>query len=216
MNLKNILEELCNHYPIDIISAEFLRDGGCTAYIVYSKTDKYLLKVIGGAFSDTIRQSIDIMVYLSKNAFPVPRIINTEKGKPYIFIIDNDSEYIAVLYEFIVGEEPNIDEKAEEIGELTGRLHLIMQNYAGSLTVRGKQFFINRYISILKLKNYFEKKTVQYAALGSQLWETVKDLPQGYCHGDLHRGLLISSLDGSLTGVSNIPGSSVYEKYSML
>jgi Ser/Thr protein kinase RdoA (MazF antagonist) len=198
VNQENILKTLRDHYSKDIESVDFLRDGGCTTYIVIEKYEKYLLKIIGSAFSDTIMQAIDIMIYLRKHDVPVPKIINTEKGKPYIYAMDNGSEYLYVLYEFVDGKEPDIDDKAEEIGELTGKLHLLMQNYTGNLIVREKPFFIDRYINILRSKGYSEKETARYVTLGNQLWETVKGLTQGYCHGDLHRGKLLLTPDDKL------------------
>lgn len=32
--------------------------------------------------------------------------------------------------------------------------------------------------------------------MGERLWDKVKDLPQGKCHGDLHRGNLLQNADG--------------------
>lgn len=198
MDQENILKTLRVHYSPNIESVEFLRDGGCTSYIVIGKDQKYLLKIIGSAFLETIKQSIDLMRYLKKHSFPVPEIINTTEGQPYICEIDNGRENMYVLYEFIDGKEPNIDEKAEEIGELVGKLHRTMQNYTGKLTVRDKAFFIDRYINILKSKGYPEKETAQYAALGDQIWESIKDLPICCCHGDLHRGNLLLTPDDKL------------------
>ena len=34
--------------------------------------------------------------------------------------------------------------------------------------------------------------------LGERLWDKVKNLPQGKCHGDLHRGNLLQNSDGQL------------------
>jgi Ser/Thr protein kinase RdoA (MazF antagonist) len=96
-----------------------------------------------------------------------------------------------VLYEFIEGIEPDIDDKAEEIGELTGKLHKIMTDYPGKLIGRSKDFFIDRYISILRQKAYPDKELAKYIKLGDMLWKTVENLPLGYAHGDLHRGNLL-------------------------
>ena len=34
--------------------------------------------------------------------------------------------------------------------------------------------------------------------MGDRLWEKVKDLPTGICHGDLHRGNLLQDHDGKI------------------
>lgn len=198
INKDNILKILRIHYSIDIDDLEFLREGGSIAYIVKSKSEKYLLKIIGCAFSDTIMQSVDITLYLEKHSFPVPKIIHTTKGIPYCRITQDGNDCLYILYEFIEGTEPNIDEKAKGIGELVGQLHKLMQNYSGYLTARDRSFFISRYINILKSKGCSEAVINQYETLGYQVWDSVKDLPQGFCHGDLHRGNLLLTSDDKL------------------
>ncbi len=63
---RDIGSKLWNNVPFFGIP----REGGSHTYIVNGKT-KYLLKVIGSAFSDTARQSVSIMRYLEENGFPV-------------------------------------------------------------------------------------------------------------------------------------------------
>lgn len=198
MDNEMILDTLHDYYAIEIKSIKFLRTGGCTSYIVFGKEKKYLLKIINNAFMDTIQQSVDIMRYLELHEFPVPKIINTADGQSILHVLNRDSKYLFIMYEFIDGKEPKIDEKAKDIGELIGRFHAIMQNYTGNLTVREKPFFIDRYINIIKAKGYPKSKTERYIELGNELWEKVKDLPYGYCHGDLHRGNLLITLENKL------------------
>lgn len=186
-----ILNILHDNYSVEIESVEFLRAGGCTSYIVSGNYKKYLLKIINDAFVDTIQQSVDIMCYLELHEFPVPKIIDTASGQPILNIMNEGTKCLFILYEFINGEEPDINEKARDIGELVGRLHLIMKDYSGNLTMREKPFFIDRYINKIKAKKYPEKETEKYIELGERLWKSVKDLPYGYCHGDLHRGNLL-------------------------
>ena len=76
MDEKTLQDILALNYGIESPSLEFLREGGTTTYIVNGRS-KYLLKVIGSAFSDTARQSASIMRYLEGNGFPVPKTILT-------------------------------------------------------------------------------------------------------------------------------------------
>lgn len=193
-----ILNTLRSNYTKEIETIEFLRDGGGTTYIVLCKNKKYLLKIIDKAFMDTAKQSIDIIRYLETNDFPVPKIINTTDDQPFLTITDGDLQNLFVLYEYINGEEPNIDEKAEDIGDLIGRFHQIMQRYTGKKIVRDKTYFIDRYITFIKAKGYSESKTAKYVELGNHLWECVMNLPYGYCHGDLHRGNLLITPDNKI------------------
>lgn len=41
-------------------------------------------------------------------------------------------------------------------------------------------------------------RLLEYTELGENLWQRVKDLPVGNCHGDLHRGNLLEAPDGTI------------------
>ncbi|MDR1629948.1 MAG: phosphotransferase [Oscillospiraceae bacterium] len=191
MDNSTILHILSDNYPIEIESIEFLRAGGCDTYIVFGKDKKYLLKIISDTFMDTIQQSVDIIRYLELHEFPVPKIINTAVGQPTLKVINEDTTNLLIMYEFIYGEEPDINERAKDIGELVGKLHSIMQNYSGKLTFRRKPFFIDRYINIINAKGYPKNGIQKYIELGNKFWGSVENLPYGYCHGDLHPGNLL-------------------------
>ena len=190
--LQDILAE---YYRIENCSLEFLREGGTHTYIVNGET-KYLLKVIGSAFSKTARQSVSIMRYLGENGFPVPEIILTKSGDA-IFETEFDGEKkMIVLMSFVDGDEPELETCAAEVGELVGRFHQLMDKYSGEPVIYGKEFFIGRYLDFLRKKNY--PRLAEYEELGERLWDKVKDLPQGNCHGDLHRGNLLQNPDGRI------------------
>jgi len=194
----DILAELDRHYSIVFDRLDFLRDGGCTSYIAYSHANKYLLKVVSSAFMDTAKQSIDILLYLQRCHFPAPRLVLTVTDMPYFEAATSTGWRTFVLFEFIEGREPILGERVEQIGELVGWLHDIMEGYGGKLTVRNKHFFIDRYMDILRLKHYPERKLAGFIEYGDELWERIKNLPRGYCHGDLHRGNLLYAPSGEL------------------
>lgn len=194
MNDTKILELLRKNYDINMDSITFNRKGGCVSYIVNCDNEKYFLKIINNTFLDTAIQSINIQQYLIDNDFPVPKIIKTKDNLPY-FIYNNQ---LFVLYEYIDGVEPNLDDHAEKIGELTGKLHELMNSYSGGLTTHNKEFFVNRYIDILRKKHYPDEKLNEYIEIGNSLWDSIKDLPFGFCHGDLHRGNLLQTTDDKI------------------
>lgn len=194
MNDTKILDLLQKNYDINMDSITFNRKGGCISYIVNSDNEKYFLKIIDNVFLDTAIHSIDIQQYLIKNDFPVPKIIETKDNLPY-FIYEKQ---LFVLYEYIDGVEPNLDDHAEKIGELTGKLHELMNSYSGGLTTHNKEFFVDRYIEILRKKHYPDEKLNEYIEIGNSLWNSVKDLPYGFCHGDLHRGNLLQTADNKI------------------
>lgn len=194
MDDTKILELLRKNYDISMNSIAFNRKGGCVSYIVNSGNEKYFLKIIDNAFLDTAIHSIDIQQYLFKNDFPVPKIIKTKDCSPY-FIWENQ---LFVLYEYIDAVEPNLDDNAEKIGELVGKLYKLMHSYSGGLTAHNKEFFVDRYIDILRNKHYPDEKLNEYIEIGNSLWNSIKDLPYGFCHGDLHRGNLLKTADDKI------------------
>ncbi|HBN83738.1 MAG TPA: hypothetical protein DDZ89_07815 [Clostridiales bacterium] len=187
MDILNILNK---SYPICFDKLEQLRDGGSTSYAVVSGGDKYFLRVIKPAFFDTAIKGVDIQVFLQNKGFPVPPVVRAANGLPY-FRMDGE---LLILYEFIEGSESNPEQDAEAIGELVGKLHSVMKDYPGELVKRDKQFYIGRYIDILEKKQY--PKTDEFFTYGETLWDHVKDLPHGYCHGDMYDGNIHKTPDG--------------------
>lgn len=191
MDENGILNTLIDSYNIKFNAIKMLREGGCVSYCVFGENEKYFMKIIPSAFMDTAKQSLSILMYLEEKKFPSPRVILTKNRTPYIKIDESDGKTFGVLFEFIDGQEPNEGENIETIGALVGQLHSIMSEYKGELQVYSKEFFINRYINILKKKNYDACKTEMFREYGDILWKRVESLPRGFCHGDLHRGNLL-------------------------
>jgi len=177
-----ILNALNERYPMRFDRHELLRDGGSTSYAVFSGGDKYFLRAIKPAFFDTAVRGADIQAFLHNQGFPVPPVIRAKDGKPYVQTADG----LLILYAFVEGGESDPERDAEEIGALTGRLHNAMKGYRGGLVKRDKHFYVGRYVEILKKKQY--PKTDEFKTYGNELWEKVKDLPRGYCHGDMYCG----------------------------
>ena len=195
MNEKQLLEILTTGYGLEKPSLAFLREGGGKTYLVNGR-EKYLLKAAGSAFRKTMRQSVSIMRYLEENGFPVPRIILTRDGAAAFEAAAEGEDALIVLMEYIDGDEPDLVKSAAEVGALVGRLHRLMADDPAEPVSHGWEFFIGRYLDFLRQKKY--PRLAAYEALGERLWERVKNLPQGRCHGDLHRGNLLQSRDGRI------------------
>lgn len=196
MNYNEMINILTNNYNIKFTNIELLRKGGCISYCVWSDDVKYFLKIIPTPFMDTAKQSLDILLYLQEKGFPSPYIITTKEGTSYIENIDLEGSNLWVLFEFIEGREPDVGEDIETIGSLVGQLHTVMNDYNKELPVHDKEFFIDRYIHILKKIHYNENKIEMFREYGDYLWKCVENIPLGFCHGDLHRGNLLKTISG--------------------
>jgi Ser/Thr protein kinase RdoA (MazF antagonist) len=194
MNVQNILAALNRHYDKNIQAVGLFREGGTCSYIAtaYRANNKYFLKTIRHPYLETALESVDIQMYLLLNEFPVIPIIFTKEGAPYVRIEEQEIEYLFILYDFIDGSEP-APEDTEEAGALVGKLHQVMKDYTGRLLVRDKHFFIDRYVEIMRKKQY--SKWEAFRTYGNELWDRVKNLPRGYCHCDLYDGN-IHKIDG--------------------
>lgn len=191
------MNELINkNYPIHFDRFELMRDSGSKAYVAVSGDEKYFLRVIKPAFYDTAVKAVEIQVFLQERGFPVPHVIFTKDSKPYIQDKQDGENYLYVLYEYIEGVESEPEQDAEAIGELLGQLHSTMKGYTPELIIRDKHFFIGRYIDILRKKQY--GKIAEFEEYGNALWDKIKDLPRGYCHGDMYSGNIHKTPDGKL------------------
>lgn len=196
MNQIDIINLLIEHYSIKADTLELVREAGSSAYVVTKGNSRYFLRVVHPAFFDTASAAVDIQYYLQNQGFPVPKILPAGNGSPCVQWNIADEKRLFVLYEYIEGTECDPDQDAEAIGELLGKLHKTMKSYPGSLIKHDKPFFIDRYIDILRRKQY--PKADEFAAYGDAVWKRVKNLPRSYCHGDMYRGNIHKTPSGKL------------------
>lgn len=192
LNKEDILAKINTNYYVNCERIELTRDMGSTAYTVFSSNKKYFLRKLKPSLFDTALKAVDIQLFLQNNNFPVPPILFSKNKLPYI----REQNDVFVLYDFIDGNEVNPECDAEKIGALVGELHRIMKQYNGDLVTRDKHFFIGRFIEILRKKQY--PRVEEFLTYGEMLWDKIKNLPQGYCHGDMYCGNILKSTDGTL------------------
>lgn len=126
----------------------------------------------------------------------MPKTILTKNGEAIFETEDDGEKKLIVLMEFIDGEEPELEKCTFEVGRLVGRFHQLMEEYPEEPVSKGNDFFIGRYLEFLRKKNY--PRIAEYEKMGECLWDKVKDLPQGKCHGNLHRGNLLKNAGGQI------------------
>jgi Ser/Thr protein kinase RdoA (MazF antagonist) len=204
--------ELSGIYNTPFDALDLLREGGSVSYIVTSADKKYFLKLVPSTFGDTVKQSADVLLYLEQKNFPSARIIKTASNAPLFEYQDK----IGIMFEFIDGDEVDMSiDIAEEVGELCGWLSSIMQDYDKPLPCHDKEFFIDRYIALLNAMNIPAETVEQFERYGNELWERVKDLPRGFCHGDMHAGNLLRSKDGKLYLLDFDSASTAFPMYDV-
>jgi len=181
------------HYGTRTDDITLLREGGSVSYAISDGTQRCFLKVIRPPFIDTALPSLDIQLFLAKNGFPMISPLPAKSGAYSVF--DEAENALFVLFPFVPGGEPAPEDTAQ-VGALVGQLHALMAQYPAPLIARDRHFFVERYLEILRRKQY--RKADSFAAHGDMLWERVKNLPRGYCHGDLYCGNLHKTPDGQL------------------
>ena len=187
--MTDLLCMLNHHYPMRFDNIEFAREGGSKSYLAFAGKQKYFLRSVKPAFMEAAIRGVDVQLFLQEQGFPVPKIVLTNDGAAY-----TQDDGLFILYEYIVGIEADPMRDGQAVGALVGQLHQFMQKYPGQLIQRDRQYYIGNYVNILRERNYPEAE--EFAAHGDALWQRVKDLPRGYCHGDLYRGNVLKTPEG--------------------
>jgi len=129
----------------------------------------------------------------------MPPIIRTKSGSLYV----QAENELYILYGYLEGVESDPEQDAEAIGELVGNLHRVMKNYPGELVKRNKHFYIGRYIDILRNRKY--PRAEEFFIYGEQLWDKIKGLPRGFCHGDMYSGNIHREMGMTVTSyITNV------------
>lgn len=181
---KELLSILKEQYQKEFTGIEVIRDWIGKVYLVQLAEQKYVLKLFWHIDREAAIQSIEIMTVLRQAGVQVPKIYTTRSGSSY-FEYDRKT---AVLYEYVEEKEFEKREYLSIIGEYAGRMRRTMEESKVDVCRHGEEFFIQRYLKILREKNY--PKVSQFEEIGHVLWNQVKDLPIGFIHGDFHDGNL--------------------------
>jgi Ser/Thr protein kinase RdoA (MazF antagonist) len=190
---SNLLQIINQSYPVEIDHIDLHRDMIGYVYIAKSNSRKYVFKLYRSFDSENALRSIQIILFLKENDYPVVSIVPTGAGGTHIQIDTPQGQSVAVLYDYIEGTEPILDNEITQIGRQVGWLHRLMKEYPQPLIKRGKDFYIDRFISILHEKNYDPKKIDDMEVYGRELWNSIARLSNGFCHGDLHSGNMLQT-----------------------
>ena len=190
---NNLLKILNGFYNIDLSEIHLHRE--IIGYVYFTKNSKktYVLKLYRNFNTEEALQSIEIIQYLKHNNYPVVSIVQSEIGSLYIRLNVPQGQCIGILFEYIEGVEPNLRREISHIGHQVGELHNLMKKYPNPLIERGKEFYIDRFISMAKRVHYPSEKVKELEIYGEEIWSNIKRLPKGFCHGDLHSGNMLKT-----------------------
>lgn len=196
LDYEGLLEIVRRWYEVDAERMELHRHMIGHVYFVHGRACTYVLKLYRHFHTDNALTSIGVIKYLTENTYPVVPIIPARTVDPYIWVDCPGGRCVAILYKYVQGVEPNIETEITHIGQQVGWLHELMKGYPNPLPRRGKAFYIDRYISLLKQLEYPPAKIRELEALGERLWNVMALLPAGFCHGDLHTGNMLQTGPG--------------------
>jgi Ser/Thr protein kinase RdoA (MazF antagonist) len=141
-------------------------------------------------------QAAEIMHYLAQQEYPVAAIIPTNTGQLFTHLATPQGTTIAVLYRFVVGSEPDFSAEITVLGKQIGWLHSLMDAWPQKLISRDKAFYCDRYIHMLRQRDYDASKIAALDDYATQLWHTMSCATRGFCHGDLHSGNMFLTAHG--------------------
>lgn len=181
-----LLNKLNKEYEIKFTELKLIRDWiGRTYAAAATDVKRYVLKLFRPQYAAEAVMSAGIMTHLRQNGVSVPEVIATRSGDMKFTFGD----MTAVLYEFIDGGDVESDGRLSELGALSRQMAECMEGYSGEVPVHGKEFFIDRYVAIMRRNGY--PRAGEFEKLGRRLWAQVARLPVAFCHGDFHCGNMI-------------------------
>lgn len=189
----NLIKILNNFYKLNFQEIYLHREVVGYVYVIKNSLKKYVLKLYRDFNTEEALQSIDVIQYLKKNNYPVVSIVPTEAGSLYIKFGIPEGQCIGILFDYIEGIEPNLKKEIKNIGQQIGELHNLMEKYSNPLINREKEFYIDRFIAILKKLKYDPIKVKEFEEYGQDAWSNMERLPKGFCHGDLHTGNMLQT-----------------------
>lgn len=197
----SLLQYLNGIYGLGLHDICLHRDMIGAVYFLKENDRRYVYKLYRAFDVKAAIQSTEIVAYLKSNGFPVPGIIPTRQNQLYSSFEMPEGTRVGVLFEYVDGKQADLQEDVSLIGELTGRMHRLMEAYDGELCALDKDFYIDRFIGHMRALSWDEGRIDELEAYGRELWNNVKNLPKGFTHGDLHTGNLLKQASGEIVVV---------------
>lgn len=175
-------------YALPDAEVRLHRDWIGYVYTVKTQAAAYVLKLYRPFHTRFALNTVGILQYLEAREYPAARIVPAITGEAYVMVRTSAGDAVAMLYDLIAGEDPDVETDLVPIAAQTGILHRVMADYTGEILQHGKAHYIDRYLQILERIEFPQDKLADVITYGAALWERFEQSPRGFCHGDLHCG----------------------------
>ncbi|MHA1718104.1 MAG: phosphotransferase enzyme family protein [Promethearchaeota archaeon] len=190
-------------YNLEVKSINLHREMIGLIYFVQTAFHQYVIKIYRPENYLQAVQSLKIIKFLQENNYPVAPIIPTKNGSIFSILEEfdgkNSNKWVMALFAYIQAEPPELQSELETIGKQVRKLHILMENYKEELPLKGREFYLDRFISLLIEKKFNQKYIRELQNYGDEIWSILEKLPKGYCHGDLHSGNMFKTNPGEYT-----------------
>lgn len=196
----DLLQKINQEYGIKGKNIYLHRTSGGRVYYINCPDSRKVLKLYHPMHTEAAIQSTRIIIYLDNCNFPIVQIIPALSGEKFVTLNMPEGNCIGVLFDFAKGscigflhrwrdnKHPLIHPKAKEFGRQVALMHRLMDDYDGCIIGKGKERYIDDLIWLLRRDGHDETKIRDLEDYGNELWEMLKKLPKGFCHGDMHTG----------------------------
>lgn len=166
--------------------------------VYYAKSGEkgYVLKLYRPFNTEQALQSISILEYLRLKDYPAVTVVPTADSSLFLELSAPDGQCVGVLYDFVQGTEPDLCAEISQVGRQVGELHRLMEQFPKDLVRRGKEFYIDRFLTILQQLEYPDARVKELSDYGREMWARIEQLPKGFCHGDMHSGNMLQTGPG--------------------
>jgi Ser/Thr protein kinase RdoA (MazF antagonist) len=188
--LAKLLSEI---YDIKFSKIQHHRTMVGSLYILWEADKRFVFKLYRKEDSQAAMQSTRIFNFLVKKQFLVPNIIPTQQDQDFVTLQMPEGSRFGVLLQYISGSNPLVTKDIDRLAELTANLHKKMISYPTPLPKLQKSHYIDRYLQVVKDLGFAKDKIAEMETFGDSIWQSVKDLPRKFAHGDLHTGNMIKT-----------------------
>lgn len=218
----NLTELVSQHYCISVASLELMSTGRVNRNYRLAATDGkvYCLKVYSDAVPDKrLHDGLEVTVYLSPLAFPVPRVVPTAAGD----LVLHADRYRLLLLHFIPGRNLALDEvgcaEGLGMGAMLGRLHHSLRFFPQADKLhnslwRGSKESLPRMFDLLQTvlskepHDDFDRFVISSLTYRIQVMQGVEVGPKQFfhlrrqaIHGDYQLGNVLFDDHGTVAGV---------------